>query len=63
MVLEQWFPYDITNMAVDDPDHFDTTIDFAKMEDQVTGDTHPQTGVFTTQVMMIIKYLGIVGDI
>ena len=26
--LEQWFPYDITNMAVDDPTHFDSTIDF-----------------------------------
>lgn len=26
--LEQWFPFDITNMAVDDPTHFDSTIDF-----------------------------------
>jgi len=26
--LEQWFPFDITNMAVDDPEHFDSTIDF-----------------------------------
>ncbi len=26
--IEQWFPFDITNMAVDDPKHFDSTIDF-----------------------------------
>ncbi len=26
--IEQWFPFDITNMAVDDPNHFETTIDF-----------------------------------
>ena len=26
--LEQWIPFDITNMAVEDPNHFDATIDF-----------------------------------
>ena len=26
--LEQWIPFDITNMAVDNPDEFDKTIDF-----------------------------------
>ena len=56
--LEQFIPFDITNMAIKNKKHFDRYTDFKKMADQVIGEMHLMIGVFIILIMMIINMEG-----
>ena len=55
LFLEQWIPFDMTNMATDDPTALDVYIDF-KNGRSGDGEEPLQIGRFIARIMMIIRF-------
>ena len=62
LFMEQWIPFDLSNMSTEDYSILKKIQLIFEMEEQETGEEPQLIGKYTNLIMMIIKFLEIVED-